>query len=159
MRSLLLIAVAAVLGSASPAAGDEDPLIAEIRKAWQERHDRFQSFEIEWVQQETTPRGTLDQGVPAADVVHNISCRLVGAGENFYYHRKGQQFDIQRRKFVENEYVSVLNGSERRYLFQGENYGRLRCFRLRGQSILLFLDGQLTFELRWGDVPQRGMAA
>jgi hypothetical protein len=36
---------------------------------------------------------------------------------------------------------------------------KLGCFRLRGQSILLFLDGQLTFELRWGDVPQRGMAA
>ena len=33
------------------------------------------------------------------------------------------------------------------------------CFSLRGQCILLFLDGVVAFELGWGDVPQRGMAA
>ena len=31
----------------------------------------------------------------------------------------------------------------------------LRCFRLRGQSILLFLDSQLTLELDRADVSQR----
>ena len=31
----------------------------------------------------------------------------------------------------------------------------VRCFRLRGQSSLLFLSGLLVFKLSWGDVPQR----
>lgn len=35
----------------------------------------------------------------------------------------------------------------------------LGCFSLRGQRILLFLDGVVAFELGRGDVPQRGMAA
>ena len=46
-------------------------------------------------------------------------------------------------------------GKERKSFELDGQLARLRCIRLRGQSFVLFRDGQVAFKLGWSDVPQR----
>jgi hypothetical protein len=109
----------------SPAArAAEHPLISEIRAAWEERQERYQSFEVEWEERRTTPAGGHYRGYPPEEVTHSLRYRLAGDGERLRLTRSGLEYDIDLRRFAEKNYTFVFDGSESRTLWTSEKLRR-----------------------------------
>src|SRR5262245_38066856 len=74
-------------------------LIDRVREAWAARESRFRTFDVQWDQQTTTPRGTSAPDArgnarPATDVTHPLRFRLICDGKQVRLQRTGTEFDL-----------------------------------------------------------------
>lgn len=103
-------------GFALEPAGD-DRQYAEIVAGLQARHERVQSFEVEWSESLTD----FTSNPPGQ---RTVAGRLVGAGEFLRYSRNGPAPHLSKiHEFAERSYVFVVRPDDARTLFDGPDHG------------------------------------
>jgi hypothetical protein len=100
-------------------AQEDDALIARIREEWGRLQDQVGSFEAEWEQT------TTDLKVDPPNVVTGLRV-LKCDGDQVYFQRSGreQHASAEWGTLVDRTHTSVYNGSDRRWLWEGEDHGR-----------------------------------
>ena len=93
-----------------------DPVVEQVRAAWQERQRGYDSFIVEWEETGQSSRMIRDQG--RQEVTETLTHRLTGDGGKLHYSRSGMQWDMSQLDVIEQEFVRVFDGDERRELWR-----------------------------------------
>lgn len=95
--------------------------LAQVRAAWQERQDRFDSYIVEWEETKVVPRDARrpgPQGVLATeDAILTNTYRMVGEGDRLRLTRKGPQWDMDHRAYMPIDLEQIFDGNDRRWQF------------------------------------------
>lgn len=119
----MMIALSVLCGGTDLSAQDDgdEAFLEEVRAAWQERQDRFQSFIVEWDELRTMPKETghrdREGRPPTEDTMHTIQYRMAGEGSRLRLTRRGLVWDMDELAYMPETLVQVFDGQDRRQQF------------------------------------------
>lgn len=118
-----LVVVGSAGWTAAWAADPPDPLLAEVRAAWEKRQKDANTVRVAWTWKDTTPKGAVsilfpfvkgaDKGMPPADAVHDGSATLLLDGPRMRLEVDKFTWDAPTSSFQKKGERSAYDGNGR----------------------------------------------